>query len=264
MKCPILNPIKFYDSTAMPNWSTRYPHVDNTTQRSEYVIGQSPVQFYKEFLSGQTIYLQFAKEVGDSEVLTVKKYNESTYLYDTYSTISATDITPSGWVGDTMLSYEVLLTTGTYYVTFSDGFRSDTFTVISNSDLVKKLVKVQYTHVENDYGCIFDNDYTFTNYFQGQFMPAPTENEIEAFESDRGENIKLQATPKRVFTLNINDIHQLYIDHVNMLFSLDTITVNGLEVENIDAPQVEMVEFTDVCNITVKLYLVDNDYYYQT
>ena len=72
----------------------------------------------------------------------------------------------------------------------------------------------------------------------------------------------MQATPKRVFTLNINELHVNYIDHINMLFSLDTLTVNGMEVENIEAPQVELVEFTDVCNITVKLYLVDNDYYY--
>ena len=262
MKCPIINPIKFYDSTAMPNWSTRYPNPDNTTQRTEYISGLSPVSYYKEYLVDQTIYLQFAKEVGDATTLTVKKYNESTYAYETNTTVTPTDITPSGWVGDTMLSYSLSLSVGTYYLTFDDGFRSDTFAVISDSELVKRLVKVTYTHAENDYGCIFDNSYTFTNYFQGQFMPAASENEIEAFETDRGEHIKLQATPKRVFMLNINDIHINYIDHVNMLFSLDTLTVNGMEVENIEAPQVELVEFTDLCNITVKLYLVDNDYYY--
>lgn len=264
MKCAILNPLKFYESTAMPNYTTRFPHNDNVTQRTEYVIGQDPVQWYKEFLSGKAIKLQFAFEVGDSLPLTVKKYNETTFAYDTYSTVNAVDITPSGWVGDTMLSYTVTLTTGTYYLTFADGFRSDTFAVISDSELIKRLVEVKYSHAENDYGCIFDNSFEFSNYFQGQLIAGSPENEIEAYETDRGEHIKLQSTPKRVYTLNINELHQTYIDHVNLLFSLDTITVNGLEFENIEAPQVELVENTDICNIVVKLYLIDNDYYYQT
>lgn len=263
MKCPILNPIKFYDSTSMPNWTTRFPNNDNITQRVEYISGLNPVQYYKEFLANKTMVLQFEKEIGDNTILTVKKFNTTSQVYETDSIITASDITPSGWIGQSKYSYSKSFLEGTYYLTFSDGFRSDVFTVISDNDISKRLVEVKYKHAENDYSCIFDNDFEFLNYFQGQLVTSNPENEIEAYKSDRGEQIKLQATPIRVYTLNINELHQTYIDHLNMIFSLDQITINGIEFENTDQVSIDLVENTDLCNATVKLYIVDNDYFYK-
>lgn len=263
MISPYLNPIRFYDVTKLPNWSSRFPNDDNTTQRIEYVSGLNPSPYYKEFVQNQNLNLQFESETGDDTTLSVYKYSETTYTFLLDSTISPTDITPSGWDGNSILSYTKSFSEGTYQLRFADGYWSDVFAVISDDELLKRIVKIDYTHAENDYGCIFDNNFVFTNFFQGQFYQTSPENEIDAFEGDRGEEIKTQATPKYVYILNINDVHINYIKHINTLFSLDTIEVNGVEVENTEVIQVEHIDNSDLCNITIKLYEIINDYKYK-
>lgn len=263
MICPILNPIRFYDVGNLPDYSTVHPCWDNQTQRYEWVQGLNPSPFYKEFLANATVNLQLAQETTESTVLTIYKYNEYLKTFETDGTISATDITPIGWVGNSIFSYSKAFTEGVYYLSLADGLTSDIFTVVSDTELKKRLVKVAYSHRENDYGCIFDNDYTFTNYFDGQLIIGEPENEIESFESDRGEMIKLQSTPKRIYTLNINDVHLTYLDHINLLFSLSEISVNGIDIENVEAISTEKSEFADTANVTVKLFVKNYDYYYK-
>lgn len=263
MRCAMLNPIRFYDAAKVPDFSSQFPYWDNMPQRAEYVKGVIPMPFYKEFLAGKTINLQFEQETTESTVLTIKKRNDYTGLFEINGTITPVDITPSGWVGESIYSYSKSFTAGTYYLSFADGLTSDIFTVISDSELIRELVKVDYSHRENDFGCIFDGGYTFTNFFAGQFLLSEPENEKESFESDRGAMINLQSTPKRVFTLNINDLHISYIDHINLLFSLSDLTVNGIEVESVEGITTEKGEYSDSVNVTIKLYQKDFDYYYK-
>jgi hypothetical protein len=263
MRCPILNPIRFYDSAKLPDYSTYYPYGDNQTQREEWVKGLNPMPFYKEFRAGEALALQFEQENTESTTLTAYKYNIYLKAFEVDGTLPALDITPSGWTGDSIFSYSKTFTAGTYYLKFTDNLTSDIFVVTDDSEEIKQLVKVQYGNRENDFGCIFDNDYLFTQFFTGQFLQGDPENEKESFESDRGAMVNLHSVPKRVYTLNINDIHLSYIDHVNLLFSVSEITINGVEVESVEVQNTEKAELSDSANITLKVYVKDFDYFYK-
>lgn len=261
MRCPLLNPIRFYELAKVPDWSTYFPNPNNVLQREQMFVGVEPASYYKEYLAGKVIKLQFEISSGDSTSLLLYKYNEVSEAYALNSTIVGADITPIGWEGESIYMFEVTPTEGTYYFTINGTHKSDTFTCISDTFLKKKLVKVEYTHNENDFGCIFDN-FTFTNYFSGILDIGQPDNEIEAFESDYGEIVKLSSIPKRVTTLTITDIHRSLIDHIAMIFSLSNITVNGISYQNQEVPSIAEKEFVDIVDITVKLVQTNNTYYY--
>lgn len=259
MKCPILNPVRFYKN--LPDYAARFPNMDNITQRVMYIDGVHPTQWYKEWLYNKAMVLQFEVEAEEDTDITVYKYNETTGVYDENSTLTGTDITPIGWVGNSIMKYSFTPAEGTYYFTTADGLTSDKFVVTNDSRLRKKLVEVLYTNSENDFGVIFDSQ-TFRQYFTGQLLIGNPENEISAFESDRGNTTKLRSTPKRIATLNINDIHYTYADHLNMICSCDSITVNGITYQNTEPPTIEPIEFSDIVNVTIKLVQTSNDYFY--
>lgn len=259
MRAPIINPLRFYRN--LPDYSTRFPNMDNVTQRVMYIDGVHPAQWYKEWLHNKAMVLQFEATEEEDTDLTIYKYNETTGVFDEDSTATATDITPIGWTGSPMVKHSLTLTEGTYYITTADGLTSDKFVVVNDARLRKKLIEIVYGNSDNDYGVIFDEQ-TFRQYFTGQLVIGNPENEISAFESDRGNLVKLQSTPKRIATLNINELHYTYTDHVNLLFSCDSITVNGVTYQNTEPPTIEPIENSDIVNVTVKLVQTSNDYYY--
>lgn len=259
IKCPIINPIRFHGT--FPDYSTSFPNMDNITQRNKYIEGIEATQYYKEWLYGKALDLQFEYEEGDNFALSVYKYNQTTEAYILDSTSAGTIITPAGWIGNGFVNHSFTLDEGTYYLKFSDNYTSDVFTVINALNLKKKLVEIVYTNSENDFGAILEGQ-TLKQYFTGQLIIGTPENEISAFESDRGELVKLSATPRRNAQLNINELHYTYVDHVNLIFSCDTITINGATYQNDEIPSVEPIEGCDLVNITVKLTQTNNTYKY--
>ena len=93
MICPLMNPIRFISGLA--NYNTSFPHFDNTTQRELWVPGINPAMWYKEWLAGKQINLQFEVEPGDATNLIVLKYSETSEKYDVVSTLTPTNITPN-------------------------------------------------------------------------------------------------------------------------------------------------------------------------
>lgn len=261
IQSPILNPIRFYATAKMPDYTTRFPNMDNVTQRTSYIDGIGAAQYYKEWLYGKDLKLQFEVQAGDNTLMTAYKYNDLTEAYAVYTTTYGEEITPSGWNGNKFARYSFTLAEGTYYIESADGLRSDVFVVTNSAFQKKKLIEIIYSNSENDFGCIFEDE-TLSNYFCGQLIIGNPENEISGFESDRGNFIKLSATPKRIAMLSINDIHYTYVDHVNMLFSLDNLTINGVSYQTSEPPTIEDQEFSDLKNITVKLIQTNNTYYY--
>lgn len=259
MKCPIINPIRFFDTP--PDYQNTWPNMDNVSQRVMNIDGLWPAQYYKEWLYGDDLYLQFETVDGDNTVLSVYKYNEITEAYDLLTTVNPTMITPPGWLGDNYIKYTLSLAIGTYYLKFADGYTSDTFVVTSDIQQCKRFIRVDYTNNQNDYGVIFDN-FTFTQYFSGQLIIGAPKNEISALESDRGNITKLRSTPIRLTTLFINDIHYTLVDHVNMVFSCDQITVNGVTYQTTEPPIIEPIEGSDLVNITISLSQTNNIYFY--
>jgi len=259
MNCPILNPIRFFDT--QPDYQNTWPNIDNITQRIQNIDGVWPSPYYKEWLSGKDLILQFETIEGDSTGLKVYKYNEVTESYDLNSTINPAIITPAGWQGNNFLKYTLSLTIGTYYLQFTDGYTSDTFVVTDDIQQRKRFIEIKCSNSQNDYGCIFDN-FTFTQYLSGQLLISAPKNDISALESDRGNITKLRSTPIRLTSLQINDIHYTLVDHVNMIFACDQLTVNGVTYQTTEPPTIEPIDGSDLVNIVVSLSQTNNNYYY--
>lgn len=262
MRCPIINPVRFYDKTA-PNWSTVWPNIDNMQQRVQYFNGIYPGEFYKDFIQGEEIKLQFEHDSLDH--LFAYKWNQLTNSFERVSEHIPVYITPSGWVGENTIYFEINLNAGLYYLQFQDGFKSDKFIVHSDLELKKKLIRINYYNSENDYGAIFNNNdiivYSPVTFFTGKLDSGSLENEMSTFETDRGNLIKLRSTPKRIQTLTISDVHKSYLDNINLIFSCDYININGVEYQTSEPPVIEEIENFDICTVTVKL-LMNNSYFY--
>lgn len=261
MKAPILNPIRFHGSA--PDYNSIFPNIDNITQRSQWFEGIFPGPWFKEWLYGKDIILQFQKESETDTDLRLYKYNQTTETYDLQTVLfSGADISPVGWIGNHIYKYIISgLSEGTYYLSFADGFCSDIFTVTNNSRLKKQLIQIVYGNTDNDFGCILGAE-TLTQYLTGQLIAGEPVNEKSTFLSDRGELTTLRSTPQRIATLYLNDIHSTYIDHINLLFGLDYISINGIEYQTSEVPTKEDIENSDLVNLTVKLSQKHNDYYY--
>jgi hypothetical protein len=173
------------------------------------------------------------------------------------------DISPVGWVGYQIHEVTVTgLTDGCYYLLDTDsGLISDIFYITSSTELTEDFVKIKYSNSVNDFGCIFGTHY-FEAYFRGRLVVGESKIDYDTFEDDRSQPIKLKASPQRTANLSILGINYLYKDLIDHIFSCDTIEVNGVQYENMDAPSFDLIEGSDMGNITVKLAQSINDYYY--
>lgn len=258
MKAAILNPIRFYKTSNVPNYTTKFPNPDNVTFGSQYFYGVNFSSWFIRFHIG-IMYLQFEMTGADSKVLSVYKYVNGAFQIS--ATIYGADITPSGWSGNYMYKFTVNLSDGVYYLSSTNGFKSDIFCVTSSAEVSEDFVKIDYLNSENDFGCIFGTN-SFTSYFIGSLTPGAPKNEYSTYEDDRGEPVKLSATPQRVATLSLKGLHFTYVDMVNHIFSLDTITVNGIDYENDEAPTFDAIDGSDMGTLNIRLIQKTNDYYY--
>ena len=259
MRAAILNPIRFYDSSKLPDFTTNFPNFDNTPRGIDYFYGQNTVKNLYPIHYGE-MYLQFLNEDNVVKEFTVYKQN---YLgdFDADSTVSTVDISPAGWVGYQIHKLTLDLSDGLYYVKCGT-YISDTFLITSSQKYLKNLIKIEYSNSINDFGCIFDTNY-FTAYMVGLIQPGESGNEIEGFTSDRGNPIKLKATPRRNINLLLKAVNNYYLDLIDFIFSCDDININGVDFVNIEAPTRETNENVDTGAVSIKLTRSVNDYYYE-
>lgn len=258
MRGAILNPIRFYPSDLMPDYISVFPNFDNITYGNAYFFGVNASRYCIRVHVGD-LYLQFLNPDNAAFELDVYKLSESN-TFEVVDTVTSVDISPVGWVGYEIHKVTLSLADGVYYLSNND-YKSDIFRVTSNTRTIKDLVKIKYSNSINDFGCIFDTNY-FEAYFMGNFKSGEPKNDIEAYNSDRGNPVKLRATPIRTATINILALHQTYKDLVEHIFSCDTIEVNGVLYENTESPQWSDIDGSDMGNITIKLVKKINDYYH--
>lgn len=257
MRGALLNPIRFYKTAEMPDYSTYFPNFDNTTYGENYYYGvASSPDVIREHIG--IMYLQFEDETNSGFGVDVYKLNNSN-TFELIDTVNSVDISPVGWVTDQIHKVTLDLEDGVYQLKIN-GHESDIFKIVSTIEYTRDLVKIKYLNSKNDYGCIFGTNF-FEAYFRGNIKKGEPKIDIESFESDRGNPVKLRATPQRTATLNVKGIHQNYVELVEMIFSCNTITVNGVDYENIDVPSYNDNDSADLGDITVKLVQKNNDYY---
>lgn len=264
---PDMQPIRFYKFGETPDYITYFPNHQNITHRFEYVPGLHPTEYYTDWIVDNEISVQFRLQVEGLEDLSVYKFNQTTKSYDLNTTITANNISPTGWQLDKVNRYNFTPSTaGVYYFeNTSSGWRSDKFCVWDDLKHKKRLVKIGYSNSENDYFIIFHNNltavYTPTAFFTGALYPDSPGNDISVFETDRGNPIKQRSTPQNIYNLKLLDIHYAEIQRVNMIFSCDTITVNGITWQNKEAMEVEQIANSDLVNITINLIQTDYNYF---
>lgn len=257
MRGALLNPIRFYKTSEIPDYATYFPNFDNTTYGNSYFYGvNSSPDVIRQHIG--IMYLQFVNEENTPFGVEVYKLNDANE-FELIDTVNSVDISPVGWVTDQIHKVTLDLADGVYKL-IADSHTSDIFKVISAIEYTKDLVKIKYLNSYNEFGCIFDTNY-FEAYFRGNIKKGEPKNDIDNFESDGGGTVKLRAIPQRTATLNIKGIHQNYVELVEMIFSCDTITVNGIDYENSDAPNYNDNESADLGDISVKLVQKNNDYY---
>lgn len=255
MRGAILNPIRFYDSSEMPDYSITFPNLENVTYGFQYGFGVSSSPDVIRRHIG-IMYLQF---LSANSVVSFKVYKlNSAKVFDLSESVSSVDISPSGWTGYQIHKLTLDLDDGVYYVTDGSNYTSDIFQVVTSSN---QLIKIKYSNSVNDFGCIFATNY-FEAYFTGKLIAGEPKNEVEAMESDRGAPIKLKSTPSRTASLTIYKVSHLYKDLLDMIFSCDTIEINGISYENSETISWEQNNGGDIGTATVKLVQKINDYYY--
>lgn len=258
---PIMNPLRFYNPSELPNFSSIWPLMDNTKQRIQYQKGiYAQKHWYKPFLINTAIDLQFAVNGLSDENITVTEPSGDTV------TLIPTDISPTGWTGNTVNKYTFTPDQeGVHTMVFNEESQtSDSFYVVSAERYRKRLIEIQFRNTDNDFGMIFYDEgsiqYTGKTYFTGIIKPVGG-SENSTFETDRGVISKTQATPVRDYQLTLTDIHINYKENIDFIFACDYLLINGQEFQNPSSIDVDEKDKLDLIDISVNLRMITNDYY---
>lgn len=264
---PLTTPLRFYQIGEQPDYSDIWPTLDNILQRQQWSDGIEAVEFwYNDHIVNQTLSVQFSYSGLTDQNIYVYKYNQDTGVYVNTFTLTPTDITPTGWTGDNVNKYDFApVQEGLYYLEFTEpGWRSDEFYVQIAEKYRKRLVEIEYYNSINEFDTIFwDEDiqvYTGKTYFEGILKPGNPKNEYSQFERDRGGVKRLRSTPVRTSELIIANVHSTYIDIINHIFSLDNVSVNGIQFNADDTMSIEQIDDTDLYDITINLTRATSNY----
>jgi len=248
---PLTNPIRFTKNSTLAS-SSVFPSIDNQLQRVEYYGDNKKLSYYKEFFAGKTLIFQY----NNSASVTVTPYKDGA----AQTTISATEITPSGWVSGKVFKHSITLTKGVWYFITDNGYTSDTIFV---TDKIKNIVEISYFNSYNDFDTVFYSGTTKVfnpvNYFSGSFVEGIPFVEYGAYKSDENIEQKMRATSVREYAVNLFAVHKTLIASVIDMFNCDNITINGVECSNA-VPTIENIEGVDCVNISAKLSQKTNNH----
>lgn len=263
---PILNPMRFYNATELPNYADRWPGMDNVSMFTEWQKGVYASKFYRDFVLNEEMKLQFWFDSAITNPdINVYKFNSITENYQLFQTLTPVDVSPVGWVDIPVYNYSFLPTvTGIFYFDFGDAdLLSDRFIVHNETKYLKQLVKISYSHYENKFDIVYLDDttpvYEGLAYFQGRLIVGEPANEISQYIDDPGNVELLQATPQRTANLQLFTLHYSYVDLITYIFSNSEIYVNEIKYQNNEAPELEYIANSDLVNMTVKLFQSDNN-----
>jgi hypothetical protein len=272
VKIPLLNPIRFYRDRGEIDYDNYFPTSDLMRIGTQYQRGIYPVDYRPELILGKTMTCQVTL------VLPISTFRIQVFRngVEIPLAIFPVNVTPTGW-DSTEIIYNFSYTpteTGDYYYYLSvvgsgisntdTWYYSDTFKVIDELEEKKGIVEINYFDSKNRYGGVFDNGteniWSPTAYYTGNILSATPEDENSVFEAEEGPIVS-QSAPKRVYILNITDINMNYRDVIKQQSVCNNYIVNGSKYAALDF-STEPAEKSDIINISIKLTLQENDYYY--
>lgn len=263
---PYMNPVRFYNPSKAVDYSTYWPHPDNVLPRTLYQRGQDPTEYYREHLVNKVIRFQLRFDsVSDTDI---EVYKDVSGTWTLQTTITKTNIIPSGWTGFDIYKFEYTPSSEGLYQFRLKGvnFRTDPILVVSREKFKKGLVQLEYWNTENDYDMIFwdggTQNFSGLIYLSGMLLAAPSENEVSVFVDDPGivKKLKVQGTPRN--TLKIADLHWSYASMIDTIFKCDQLKLNGVFYQNQESPEIELIENSDLVNITVNLNQTNESHFY--
>lgn len=265
---PRINPLRFKLSYNLIDYNTVMPKFDLMQLNENYQKGEYYIEAYPDFLVNKNIYIQFSGQNMTSTLRArIYKIGQSTYEEKT-----PTNITPTGWAGYPVYKFWFRPSSeGFYYITFTIGqidpitiyptdltFKSDIFYVTDKLSINKNLIELKYKNSENDFGMVFDDYYTA--YYEAIYSESDGELEESTFQVDSGTTKQRSYYYPSIDIIFCN-IKKRYKQTLINQLRCDSLLFNGIECICKDSITSEVVEKTDLVNITTKLTLKsDNNY----
>lgn len=252
---PITNPIRFQEISTVIDYYNVMPTSDNMRLSTEYQRGIYPVNFNPIFLIVKEISIEFYSSTLLDTAGLVK-----VMAPDGLENPTVTNITNPSWVGDYVYkaSYEPIIN-GEHYFLINGEYISDKFLVRESQN---DCVKIQWYDNNNRYGGYYTDgsnyDWQPIAYYNGMLLPDKPEDDQSVYDQANGNTTTLQAEPKRISKLIITDININYIDVIKLQMVCSNLYVNDLRFAATDF-DVAFKEKSDICDITIKLTLKDNN-----
>jgi hypothetical protein len=202
--------------------------------------------------------------------ITIRKYKSD----GTITTLTGieTNITPAYWAGGKNV-YK-------YTVPFADegSFKilinivSGGITEVYESDWIyvkethPDLIKINYYHTSNEFGTVFATSSTnivFQPYIFvfGEVFDSQLTLDLNNAQTDRGNIIRLQSTPKQIFNIKIDLIPIWLRSTIQFIFACKNVVINNLNVQLVDSFEFEQnSDFADTSSATIKVQVKDFDY----
>jgi hypothetical protein len=92
-----------------------------------------------------------------------------------------------------------------------------------------------------------------TCYFTGKIFTGEPANKISGAESDRGNFIKTNSSPIMQLDLTLTELHISYAPVINLMFSCDNLTINGVAMSNKGEVKFKEIKGTDLVEANVTL-----------
>jgi len=260
IQIPLLSPVTFarvktFDH--IDNWAD----VDNTLFNADNFsdVDILPTPYHLNWIKDKELKFQ----IRQKGTVTVSIYNCATGAVT--GTIVGSNVTPTYFVS-TFDVYNYAWTTGTNGVWkilihavqagVHEYYESDA--IVVSTDL-PECIYINYYHTSNDFGIVFSIDGTAISfdgriYLESNMTNQKPGNTLDVLTSDRGETEYLQATPRRLFDIKFLPLPRKIVEMLNLIFSCDTIEINGIGVQPEGVMSDEIIEGTlaSVASITVQ------------
>jgi hypothetical protein len=268
---PYINPIRFQKTDVIIDNVNIFPWSDNMRLGINYQRGIDSVNYICDFVVNNEISFITVNK------LTTGSLSENARLLDENGTfvknIARTNIaklsidsTPV-WITK---HFTTLDTEGIFYIDYQniitgEVWVSDLINVHSNEK--KGLLKINYFDTQNRYGGYFFKSTTEqvwnpTMYVTGQVTVGAPETESSVYDDELGNVIPLSQQPKRIRNLKILDVSELYADTIFQWTMCNNLYINGQRFYASDY-DTDQLDKSDLIEVSAKLTLRDNEYYYK-
>jgi hypothetical protein len=267
---PRSSQLKYQHVTKDIDYVNRLPVPDKMRLNEYYQKGIYPANYYPDFDINAQNEIQI---IANQDPRDLNVYLRDAVTNKAVKTFEFEDVTPSGWVNDSIFVAKTNFeNTGVfYYRFFVEGIgyvESDTF-YVKDWSKTKDLVKLTYYDTFNRNGGVyFANETTQiwapSVYYTGYLIEDAPTFDIDEFVDEPNNSFNTKSTPKLNATLTLTNFHVKYLSNLAHQLSCDHLYINNDERYNLSDLSYELIDNTEIANVTINLSRNDNNNYQQT